>query len=193
MNGLAALREDYCFRRGDRIENGLAWIQNNTGISGAFWFEKTQYGGQPDSDPERILFDDRSREFLAALAMNDVSLGATFETRNGPITMSDMIKHLQMTVRDNSSDPWALIALTKYLPLNARWMNSNNEELSIEKLVELEVAKLDRITTPMDLFALAIARNRYLQSKQVLQGIWLEADRKLAAALDNADERDRAP
>ena len=179
MNGLMALRKDFAFRDGDKVVNALEWIQSNPTFVGTPWFQKTEHGGQPNPTPAPVYFDDHAQQFVAALAMNDVPLEATFPTADGSITMNDMIRHLQMTVNEKRLSPWTLYALCHYLPLNAKWDNAKGEAWSIERLVRATMRSRVMSSEVIDLFAIAYARNQYTKTGQPLKGVWLEADDRI--------------
>ncbi|MBC7964958.1 MAG: hypothetical protein H7Z17_03445, partial [Fuerstia sp.] len=185
MNGLMALRGDFVLRDGDEVVNGLEWVQSGPKIPGDPWFQKTEHGGQPDPQPAPVWFDDHAQQFVATLAMNDVPLSAEFRTKDGPITMGDMIKHLQMTVSKKNLSPWTLCALSKHLSPDAKWVNADSEEWSLEKLLQIEVDKHDQATQPMVLFAIACARNQYLKTGQRLRGVWQQADQEIHAVIQH--------
>ena len=181
MNGLMALRKDFVFRDGDKVVNALEWIQSNPQFVGTPWFQKTEHGGQPNPTPAPVYFDDHAQQFVAALAMNDLPLEATFPTADGQITMNDMIRHLQMQMTNSQKNlsPWTLYALAHYLPLDAKWDNTKGESWSIERLVQSTMGNSQKSLGAIDLFAVAYARNQYEKTGQPLQGVWLDADERI--------------
>ncbi len=194
MEGLAALRREYLIRDGNEAVVGLDWLQNgpeNQRNGSHFryrgsWFQKTEHGAQPDPRSVEFGFDDHAQEFVATLAMNDVPLDTKFKVGDGTITMEDIVKHLQMTVSEKKLVPWTLIALSKYLPRNEKWINAKGEDWSIERLVELELNKWKQTPPPLSLMSLAIARNQYFQAGETLDGIWLQADQRILEAIEKA-------
>jgi len=192
MNGLAALRRDFLIRQGDEAVAGLDWLQNGQAIPGEPWFQKTKHGGQPDPKPAPIWFDDHAQQFVATLAMNDVPLDAKFATADGPITMGDMIMHLQMTVTEKRVPPWTLIALIKYLPPDAEWVKTDGERWSIERVLRRVLDGPSPENSTNSLVALAFARDQYLRTGRPLQGVWLEAQDKIGDVIRQPESRSTA-
>ena len=156
-----ALRGNFLIREGDEAVVGLDWLQNCKAFPGQQWFQKSEFGGQPNPNPAPLWFYRHAAQFVATLAMNDVPLDATFATADGTITVGDMVKHLQMTVNEKKLTPWTLIALSKYLPRNEKWSNADGDMWSIERLIQIELDKENYTVTPLSLMSLAVARNRY--------------------------------
>ncbi len=100
----------------------------------------------------------------------------------GFVTMADMVRHAQMMCNSNEEISWTLWFLTHYLEPDATWTNYNGERWGIEKLVSIQTGQ-PVVTAPCGgthgLFALAYARNSYLQKHGKLTGTWLQADQKI--------------
>ncbi|MCA9012955.1 MAG: SLBB domain-containing protein, partial [Planctomycetaceae bacterium] len=189
MNGLAALRRDFLVRDGDEAVTALDWLRNCKSFPGQPWFEKTEFGGKPNPTPAPLWFDGHAEQFVASLAMNDVPLDAKFATADGTITMGDMIRHLQMTVNPKSIPPWTLIALTKYLPPDAEWVKPDGEPWDVEKVVKHVVDCPSGTMSTTSLAALVFARDQYLRTGRPVQGVWLEAQDRIADAIHRTEAR----
>lgn len=185
MQGLLALRRDFILRDDDELMEPMSWLQNVPKAGRQPWFLKTAHGGQPNPSPAPIWFDEQAQEFVAALAMCDVSRETEFVTPDGNITMADMVHHLQMTLTDTNSSSFTLVVLSHYLAPDATWTNAMGEVWSVETLVEL-ISRGKRIQEPSTLFALAYARNKYRESGKLFHGVWLEADTRIQTAIQTA-------
>ncbi len=191
MHGLLGLRQDFVINHNGQTVNGLEWIQTGPLYNNEPWFQKTQFGGQAHPFNKPYWFEGHINQFLAILSMCNVPLDAKFGTPQGPITMRDMLKNAQMTANEKEEVTWTLWALSTYLPPDAEWINAKGERWSIERLVQLEVAKrVGGPTSPCGgthgLFALARARNVYLRTGKPLRGVWQEADLKIQRYIQTA-------
>ncbi len=184
MHALLGLRQDLLLLHEGKVTNGLDWILTGPLYQSECWFEKTESGGRAHPFSKPYWFEGHVNQFLSMLASCRLPLATEFRTENGTITMKDMLRHAQMNVTSRGEVTWTLWALATYLPSDARWVNNEGEDWSIEKLVELEVGKpVGGPTSPCGgthgLFALAQARNVYLRSGRPLTGVWFEADQKI--------------
>ena len=191
MNGLEGLRRDMLLKNGHTTVNAIEWIQAGPVYQGEPWFEKTEHGGRAHPFSKPYWFEGHVNQFLSKLAACRLPLDATFGTPDGPITIQDMINHAKMVVNDKEEVSWTLLALCRYLPPDAKWTNAKGEEWSIERLVEVEAGKTVGGPTSPDggtdgLYALAVARNAYLNTGKPLEGVWLKADEKIKKYIDVA-------
>lgn len=193
MHGLLALRRDFVIRSNGKPISGLNWVSEGPTFRDEFWFEKTKHGGRAHPYSVPYAFEGHCNQFLAILSMSGLPLEHQFHTADGPITMRDMLRHAQQTVRtENPKEEltWTLWALSRYLPPDAQWKNEKGELWSIEKLVELETEKSLQVPLPCggthNLFALAHARNVYLRTGKPLRGVWLKSENKLRKYIQTA-------
>jgi len=191
MNGIEGLRRDLVIKNDGVKVNALEWIQAGPVYKGESWFEKTQHGGRAHPYSAPFCFEGHINQFLAKLAACRVPLDATFGTPDGPVTIRDMISHAKMTANDKEEVSWTLLALCRYLPSDAKWINAKGEEWNIERLVQVEIGKaVGGPSSPNGgtdgLYALAVARNEYLRSGKPLEGVWLKADEKIQKYIDVA-------
>src|SRR5690606_3631002 len=99
----------------------------------------------------------------------------------GTITLGDIVRNGQMEVQAGEEPTWTLWGLVHYLGPDATWQNKHGESWSIERLVRSQVYEpVARAACggTHGLFALAYARNKYLETGRPLSGAWLEADQK---------------
>jgi hypothetical protein len=190
MHALLGLRHDFQLLDGDQTVSGLDWIQQGQIFDNEYWFEKTSTGGRAHPYNRPYAFEGHANQFLAILSMCGVSLDQEFGTADGPVTIREMLEHAKMTLDLKKDEPtWTLWALSRYLPSDARWRNSDGEVWSIERLVQEQTA-LPMQGAPCggthSLFALAHARNVYLQQGKPLRGVWLQAEYKIRKYIDTA-------
>jgi len=198
LHGLLALRENYVLKNGDQMVNALHHMSNGAQYKGKLWFEATQYGGRAHPyNGTPYDFEGHVNQSLAIIAMCNPPLTHQFLVEGGrSVTMADMIKHAQMMVNSKEETTWTLWFLTHYLDQDTQWVNAQGQRWSMESLVRIQTAA-SPIGAPCggthSLFALAYARNSYLQKHGELRGAWLEADQKLqryiaaAQAMQNRD------
>jgi hypothetical protein len=187
MHGLLALRHDLELKTNRGMVNAVEWISKDPVYRGEHWFLKTRFGGcgHPFSKP--YYFEGHVNQFLALMTMANLPLDHKFEVGGGQsVTMQDMIRHAQMMVNANEEISWTLWFLTHYIEPDATWVNSQGKRWSMEMLVRLQTD--DEVTSAPcggthGLFALAYARNAYLQKHRKLSGVWIEADQKIERAL----------
>lgn len=184
MHGVLALREEFQVKRDGEKINAIEWI-STTGPTyrGESWFQKTRYGGRAHPYNGDFAFEGHANQFLAIFALAGLPPEHEFKTpEGGTITIADMVRHTQQTVTDTTEPTWTLWALAHYLGPEATWTNNRNERWSVERLARLQTA--EPVTRGAcggthGLFALAYARNLYLQTGKPLEGIWRDAHNKV--------------
>lgn len=189
IHALLGLRNEWSILHEGNPVSGLDWIAAGQSFENEYWFEKTQFGGRAHPYSRPYAFEGHANQTIALISMCGVGLDREFGTAGGTVTMRDMIRHAQMTVTSKDEPTWTLWALSRYLPPSAQWRNKDGDYWSIERLVKEQVDK------PMKgapcggthgLFALAHARNVYLQQGNQLRGVWLEADYKIRKYINTA-------
>jgi len=189
IHALLGLRNEWSILHEGNPVSGLDWIAAGQSFENEYWFEKTQFGGRAHPYSRPYAFEGHANQTIALISMCGVGLDREFGTADGTVTMRDMIRHAQMTVTSKDEPTWTLWALSRYLPPSAQWRNKDGDYWSIERLVKEQVDK------PMKgapcggthgLFALAHARNVYLQQGNQLRGVWLEADYKIRKYINTA-------
>ena len=189
MHGMLALRHQFEIRMDGEISSGLDWISSGPTYEGESWFEKTPYGGRAHPYSRPWAFEGHANQFLAILSMSALPLDHQFQTSEGPITIADMVRHAQKTISSKDEPTWTLWSLSRYLPPDATWRNTQGESWSIERLVSIQTAKPLKGTAcggTHGMFALAHARNVYLRSGKPLRGVWLEAEYKIRRQINTA-------
>lgn len=189
IHALLGLRNEWSILHEGSPVSGLDWIAQGQTYENEYWFEKTEFGGRAHPYSRPYAFEGHANQTIALISMCGVGLEREFGTAGGTVTMRDMIRHAQMTVTARDEPTWTLWVLSRYLPPSAQWRNKDGEYWSIERLVKNQVDK------PMKgapcggthgLFALAHARNVYLQQGNQLRGVWLEADYKIRKYINTA-------
>lgn len=200
IHGLLAYRQDFEVKTHDgRKINALEWASSGVSFRGESLFQRTPYGGRAHPFIQAYWFEGHPTQFMAYLTMCRLPLTHEFKTANKEIvTVADIINNAKMEVTraPDVEMTWTLWALAHYLEPTAQWYNKHREPWSMEELLRHEL-KNTIYDGPCggthSLFATAYARNAYLQSRQPLRGVWLEADQKIqrfiaeAKALQNSD------
>lgn len=182
MHGMLALRQDYEIKRDGKKINTLDWIQQGQSFNRQPWVEKTRYGGRFHTYTKPYHFEGHPNQFLAILTMSDLPAEFTFGSRQGPVSIQQMIEHAKMVVNDREEQTWTLWALSKYLPSDASWTNNKGEQWSIERLVQMQThANFNKAACggTHGLFALAHARKHHVEAGNELNGVWIEADQTI--------------
>ena len=199
-HGVMALRENYEVIADGRRVNALDWLATGPRFKGEGWFERGRFGpkGHPYSGT-MYDFEGHPNQILAFLSMS--RLPEDFELRDGdgrPFTIGEWIETAKREVRLNPKEEitWTLWAFSHYLDPDAQWVNARRERWSMERLVAEEVrsqTEKHACGGTHGLYALASARNAYLQSGRSPRGQWLLAQEKvdryarIARALQNPD------
>lgn len=198
LHGLLALRENYTIKNGDQFVNALDFLSTQARYKGEAWFEVTPYGGRAHPyNGTPYDFEGHVNQTLAIIAMCNVPLSHKFVTGDGrSVTMADMVRNAQVSLNPREELTWTLWFLTHYLDQDTSWTTAQGQQWSMEALVRNQVSH-SVLTAPCggchNLFALAYARNSYLQKHGQLRGAWLEADHKIqqyiatAQAMQNRD------
>jgi len=183
-HGLLALRQDFVLQHEGGTINAIEWLSNGAHHKDKPWFEASAYGGRahPYSGTMKE-FEGHVNQTLAIIAMSNLPLDHEFKLPDGKvITMQGLVNHAKMMVNDREEITWTLWFLTHYLDPDSQWTNAYGEEWSIERLVKMQ-SRADLNRSPCGgthgLFALAYARNDYLQKHGRLSGSWVIADQKL--------------
>ncbi|OAI52457.1 hypothetical protein AYO47_06175 [Planctomyces sp. SCGC AG-212-M04] len=184
MHGILALRQNLELRTPRGPVNAVAWVSRDPVFRGDHWFEATRFGGRAHPFSVPYHFEGHVNQTLALFTMCNLPLDHKFAVQGGKgfVTMADMVRHAQMMVNSNEEISWTLWFLTHYLEPDAVWTNYNGERWGMEKLVAIQTGQKVE-TAPCGgshgLFALAYARNSYLQKFGKLKGTWLEGDQKI--------------
>lgn len=194
MHGILAYRGDLQLKLsqpgGVKKINAIEYISNEAVYRNEYWFEATPYGGRAHPFNVPYWFEGHVNQFLAILTMSNLPLNHEFKVAGGRVvTMADMVRHAQMTTSANVEPSWTLWFLTHYLDPDAEWKNMHGQKWSLASLAEIQTAA-SVVDAPCGgthgLFALAYARNSYLQKHGDLRGIWLSAHQKIEQYIQQA-------
>jgi len=191
LHGLLALRNNYTVKNGAEFVNALDYISTTARFKGERWFERAAKGAKAHPyNGTPYDFEGHVNQSLAIIAMCDLPLTHQFTLADGTkATMADMVRQAQWGVTTKEETTWTLWFLTHYIDQDAQWTNFEGEQWSMERLVRIQNAA-STYNAPCggchSLFALAYARNAYMQKHGKLQGAWLEADQKLQQYINAA-------
>lgn len=130
-------------------------------------------------------------QWFAILAQCDLPLDQTVQVGEQTFTIEDMLGQIQFDVPRNESAEysWTLIGLTKYLPTTAEWQAIDGKTWSVERLVEIELEH-DLHSSACGgthrLIGIATACNRRLEDGEPIEGVWEQAELRLAEAIEQA-------
>jgi len=194
MHGILAYRQNFQLKineaSGPRKVSAIQYISDEATYRNEHWFEATPYGGRAHPFNVPYWFEGHVNQFLAILTMSNLPLNHQFKVANGKvITMADMVRHAQMTTSGNVEVSWTLWFLTHYLDPDAEWSNMHGQKWSLATLAEIQTAD-GVLDAPCGgthgLFALAYARNSYLQKHGELRGPWVAAHQKIEQYIQHA-------
>lgn len=190
MHGVVALRRDFELTRGGRKINCIEFISDAPTFRGEGWWQVTEHGGRAHPFSVPYAFEGHPNQFLALLSLSNLPLTHEFrvDARN-TVTMADMIEHTKMTVNNREEITWTLWFLTHYVDIDEEWTNATGEAWSMEELVRVQTAS-PVINTACGgchgLYAIAYARNAYLQKHGRLRGVYYQAEQKLSKHIELA-------
>ncbi len=194
MHGVLAYRNDFQLKinepTGPRKISAIQYISNEATYRNEHWFEATPYGGRAHPFNVPYWFEGHVNQFLAILTMSNLPLNHEFKVAGGKVvTMADMVRHAQRTTSGNVEVSWTLWFLTHYLDPDSEWQNMHGQKWSLARLAEIQTAD-GVLDSPCGgthgLFALAYARNSYLQKHGELRGPWLAAHQKVEQYIQHA-------
>lgn len=190
-HGMLAFRMDYVLKKGNSKINAYEWIATNptfrsqtTDANGAVkvqnlpWFYLTRWGARPQKfTGTPYEFEGHPNQFLAFFALARIPLEFEFLIQGRKVTFGDMLNNAKMEVNDREEVTWNLWAFAYYLDVDESWRNANGDMWSMERLVSTTLAQFSPSKSPCGgchaLFALASARNAYVQTKgSRLSGVW---------------------
>jgi hypothetical protein len=183
IHGLLALRRDFVLTRGDAKINCIEFLSNGPTFRGEPWWQVTEHGGRAHPFSVPYAFEGHVNQTLALLSMSDLPLTHEFRVDGvRTLTMADMVENARMTVNTREEITWTLWFLTHYVDIDDEWTNAAGQPWSMEELVRVQTAS-PVINTPCGgchgLFAIAYARNAYLQKHGRLRGVYFQAEQKL--------------
>ncbi len=188
-HGALALRQNYQIEHEGKLVNTFSWISTGPSFNNKPWFLITPYGGKGHPYTERYEFEGHPNQFLALFSLARLPRDYSFQVGNRKITIDDMIRNAKMEVNNREEIAWTLWTLAYYEPSDASWINKEGQRWSIEYLVKLQMSKpvvKSACGGMHGLFAIASARNAYLQTGKPLRGTWLEAHMHLRKHIEMA-------
>ena len=182
LHGILALRKDLeLTKNGDAIP-AIEWLASGPSYDGQPVVQVTAYGGRLHPYTRPYAFEGHANQFLAILTWSNLPMDFRFQAGNQSVTLADLVRNAQMEVNERDELTWTLWALSGYLPPESEWTNRYGQRWSIERLIQLELHEFVEDAAcggTHRLFALTVARNRYLQTSSQLAGPWLEADQRI--------------
>ncbi len=80
-------------------------------------------------------------QFLAILAQSRISPECPIRVEGKSFTVADLIESEKLGCKEGMELTFKLIALSYYLDINTRWLNSSDETWSIDRLIHEEIAQ----------------------------------------------------
>ena len=130
-------------------------------------------------------------QWFAVLAQTGLPPESTIIVDDQTYTMADFVHQVQWDVPRNVEQEysWTLIGLTIYLQTDATWTAADDQQWSIERLMEIELEH-DLYHSACGgthrLIGLTMALNRHLADGGQLEGVWQRADDVIQQAIQDA-------
>lgn len=190
---MLAFRKDYVLRQGNGKILAYDWVAKNPVFTSRVvdengniqtkqipWFYLTPHGARPQKyTGTKYEFEGHPNQFLAFFALARIPLDFEFDVQGRKVTYGQMLHNAKMEINDREEVTWDLWTFAYYFDMNERWVNAKGEPWSMEQLVDTTLRQFSATKSPCGgchgLFALASARNAYLQSGNRLSGVWTKA------------------
>lgn len=132
-------------------------------------------------------------QWLAILAQCDLNLDQEIVLDGKTFSISDYVEQVKWDVPRNQGPEfsWTLIGLTKYLPTNSTWQASDDQEWSIERLLEAECnfAVGDGACGGTHrLIGITMALEEHQRQNGELKGVWVKSRNLINQAVMQARE-----
>ena len=132
-----------------------------------------------------------AEQWLANLAGCELKPTDVLSVKGHTYTVADYVAQVQWDVPNNAlrEYSWTLLALTAYLPTDAKWIAADGEEWSIERLIAIELEQDVPVSAcggTHRLDGLAVALNRHLEQGRQKRGVWQDADEKIQRYVEQA-------
>lgn len=199
MHGVVAFERDLEIRHAGQLVNAIDFVQKGGTMRG--W--SFQHG---DTDPQtgrvglRAIVEPGSKtgqghpdQWLGYMAQCGMAPDEPMVIDGHSYTIADYIWQIQQDVYRNGTQEysWTLMALSSYLPSDARWIAGDGSEWSIEKLVEIEAAhdlNDSACGGSHRLGGLTMALNQHLAQGGKIEGAWAEADRVIRESIATVEK-----
>ncbi len=138
MHSLIAYGVDTEIYAGDRKVNAIGWLCWNGAGRGQRLFYTVDGQLQARQGPG---VQGHPGQFLAMLAQSKVKPEYPIKADGYEFTIHDLIEYEKQTCYARSELTFKLIALSYYLPSDAKWKNERDEDWDIPRLIEEELAQ----------------------------------------------------
>ncbi len=171
--------------QGERVP-ALKWLLEGGTLRG-FLLEPTPQGLEVISQPGSLIGQGHEDQWLAVFSQCGLKLDCPIYWQGKAYTLGDMLRRSQWDMQEGMELSWTLIALSRYLPRDAQWKNSQGETWTVERAVAWE-AKQDLNTSACGgthrLIGMTMALRAYFDpNKDKLTGPWAEAKRRIDEAV----------
>ncbi len=126
-------------------------------------------------------------QWIGYLSQCGLSLDEPLMVGGKEYKVGDLLTQSQWDIYQGMEATWTLMAVSTYLPLDAKWTARDGSEWTIERIVDMESdADLNSAACGGShrMYALALALNRHLAAGGKLEGPWLKADEKIKQAIE---------
>jgi hypothetical protein len=187
VHGLLAFGNELPINDHGKVVPGLEWTLNGGKFRG--WdFMPAEKGLDSKLDPGSKAGQGHEDQWLGYLSQVGVPLDHPVVVGSETYHVSDLVAQAQWDVRDRMEATWTLMALSTYLPLDARWKAKDGSEWTIERLAGMEAANdLNESACGGShrLYGLTTALNRYLAAGNKPSGGWLAVQKKIQESIQN--------
>lgn len=181
VHGVLAFGRDLKVVDNGRTVEALDWILKGGNLKG--WvLVPGDHGLKDVEEPGSKSGEGHDDQWLGYLSQCGMSPDEPVMAGGREFKVADLVTQAQWDVREGMEATWTLMALSTYLPLDAKWTARDGSEWSLERLIDMEASQNLHESAcggSHRMYAIAVALNRYLDEGGPLTGGWKKADERV--------------
>jgi len=194
VHGILAFGPDFPIEHDKKIVPALDWLLQGGNLNG--WVMRPgDHGVVAVIEPGTKTGQGHPDQWLGYLSQCGLGIDEPLVVEGKTYKVRDLVSQAQWDIHDGMEATWTLMALSTYLPLEARWTSKDGSEWTIERIVDMEARQSladSACGGSHRLYGLTVAVNRYLQHHDKkpadLTGGWKLAEEKITLAKKMARE-----
>jgi hypothetical protein len=188
VHGILAFSHDLQLEADGKVVPALDWILAGGSIKG--WnMMPGEKGLEAILEPGTKSGQGHEDQWLGYLSQCEVDPETPLVINGMKFKVGDLVTQAQWDLHDGMEATWTLMALSTYLPLDARWKAKDGSEWTLERIVRMEASQdiyAGACGGTHRLYGLSAALNRYKNSGGQLTGGWLKAQEVIDKAIVDA-------
>ena len=177
VHGMLAFSHDLQLEADGKVVPALDWILAGGSIKG-WTMAPGEKGLEAVLDPGSKVGQGHEDQWLGYLSQCEIDPETPLVIHGMKYKVGDLITQAQWDVHDGMEATWTLMALSTYLPLDAKWKSKDGSEWTLERIVAMEASQDIHVSAcggTHRLYGLCTAVNRYKNSGGQMTGGWLKA------------------